>query len=179
MMTRKNDNLMLFEAIELRSELDRHIKLLESLIGEIKVKRERLFTGSDEDEDKEPATGFDIHEIEERLKKLQKKKVKLNQAIQSANFNARIDHDQEKISIAEALEVRKSLQAEEEVISKRVVNSAYNKIIHKEERDIVRKPTHPFLASYEDYKRHVTTLRRLVTRIHSANHNTEVVFTDE
>ncbi len=82
-MPDKKGNLYLYEAIELRNEYDRHVELLEGLLGESSKKR-RLF--NDDDEDKDPAADFNQKEIENRLKKLQTKRVKLNQEIQKTNF---------------------------------------------------------------------------------------------
>ena len=63
-MPDQKGNLYLFEAIELRNEYDRHIKLIENLIGESETKRGRLFHNSD-DEGKEPAAEFNQKELEE------------------------------------------------------------------------------------------------------------------
>jgi hypothetical protein len=177
-MPDEKGNLYVFEAIELRSEYDRHIKLLEQLVTSDQSKRERLF-GAKEEEEKEPATGFDPKQVEEQLKKLQTKRVKLNQAIQVANFEAQIDHRGEQISLAEALEIRKRLRADLDALSQRVLNSAYKRIIHKEERDIVREPTHTFPQSYQEFQDKLRTLRQLITQLHRANHRNTVKFKDE
>ena len=176
-MPDKKGNLYLFEAIELRNEYDRHIKLLEKLIGE--DKNDRDFFRKSDDEEKEPAADFSQKELEQKLKKLHTKRIKLNQAIQTANFKFQIDYDGEKISIAEALEIRKNLMADKEAISQRVVDSAYVRIIHKEERDIVRKPRHAFKKTYEDFQNNLKKLRHFVTQIHIANHKNIVNFKDE
>lgn len=178
-MTKGKENLKLFEAIELRNEYDKHIKLLDELIGGTKEKHERFYLNRNEDEDKSPVPGFSLKETEERLKKYQTKKVKLNQAIQAANFTNKIDFDNDKISLAEALEIRKNLQTESEGSHKRVVDAAYNRVLHKEERDIVLKPARSFNESCEDFNMNTLKLRRLISRIHVANHNTEVEFKDE
>ncbi len=177
-MPDKKGNLHLFEAIELRNEYDRHIKLMESLIGESPTKRDRLFHSSD-GEEKEPSAEFDQKELEERLKKLQTKRIKLNQAIQMANFKAQIDYEGEKISLAEALEVRKNLLADNEAVSQRVLDSAYKRVIHKEERDIVHEPKHSFQKTYEEFQNNLRKLRLVVDQIHIVNHETTVNFKDE
>jgi len=177
-MPDQNGDLYLFEAIELRHEYDRHIKLIENLLGESGSRRERLFRSSEEEE-REPAADFDPDELEQRLKKVQTKRIKLNQVIQKANFDIRVDCDGEKISIAEGLEIRKKLLADQEALSQRVLSSAYKRIIHKEERDIVREPTQPFRKSYEEFQDNLKKLRHLVTQIHIANHANTVKFKDE
>lgn len=177
-MPDKKGNLYLFEAIELRNEYDRHIKLLEELLEEDKSKRGRLLQSSNEEE-KEPAADFEQEELEERLKKLQTKRVKLNQAIQMANFEYQISYNGEDISIAEALEIRKNLLSDQKAISQRVLSSAYNRIIHKEERDIVHEPRHSFKETYEEFQNNLKQLRHLITQIHVANHENSVEFKDE
>ncbi|MFQ5686127.1 MAG: hypothetical protein ACE5GV_05645 [Candidatus Scalindua sp.] len=177
-MPDKKGNLYLFEAIELRHEYDRHIKLLEKLIEGDKNKSDRFFHNRDEEEI-EPASDFNQKELEEKLKKIQTKRVKLNQAIQVANFKYQIDFDGEKISIAEALEIRKNLFTDIEAISQRVINSAYKRIIHKEERDIVHEPKHPFKQSYESYQNNMRKIRHIVTQIHIVNHKSVVNFREE
>ena len=164
-MPDEKGNVYVFEAIELRNEYDRHIKLLEQLVAGEQTKREGLFHRSDE-EKREPTSEFEQHVIEERLKKLQTKRVKLNQAIQVANFQYQIEYQGEQISLAEALELRKNLLADLNAKSQRVQDSAYKRIIHKEERDIVHEPRHSFHQSYEDFQNTLRRLRHLVTQIH-------------
>ncbi len=134
-MSGKKGNLHLYEAIELRSEYDRHIELLESLLGESAKKRG--FLNSDEDEGKEAAVGFNHKEIEKNLKKLQTKRVKLNQEIQKTNFNTQIEYQGKRMGIAEALEVRKNLLEDMKAVAQRVEKSSFKRVIHKEGRDIV------------------------------------------
>ncbi len=175
-MVDENGNLYLYEAIELRNEYDRHIGLLQSLLGEYSKKR-GLF--KDDDEDKEPTTDFDLKETEEKLKKLQTKRVKLNQKIQETNFEVEIDCEGENISIAEALVLRKNLLADLNSISARVEKSSYRRVIHKEERDIYQEPRHKFDETYKEYRKCLQQLRRLVNQIHAVNHTATVKFKDE
>ncbi len=171
-------NLYLFEAIELRNEYDRHIKLMENLLEEDDDKSNRLFRNREEGE-KEPAQGFDRKKIEEQLKKLGIKRIKLNQAIQAANFKYKIDHNGDRISIAEALEVRKNLLNDIESISNRVIGSAYKRIIYKEKRDIIKNPKQPFEKVYDNYIDTIKKIRTIITRIHIANYSSIVNFREE
>lgn len=176
-MPDEKGRLYLFEAIELRNEYDRHIKLLESLLEGDNSKRDRFL--SDREEEKEPVEDFKYQEIEQMLKKLQTKRVKLNQAIQVANFHYQVQFDGENISIAEALEIRKSILADLSADSKRVLNSAYKRIIHKEERDIVHEPKQKFTDSYDQYTKNLKKLRDLIIQIHTTNHEGVVNFKEE
>lgn len=177
-MPDKKGNLYLFEAIELRGEYDRHIKLLQDLIEETGAGKGGLFSRKD-DEEREPAADFDLKKLEERLKKLQTKRVKLNQGIQKTNFETQIDYNGEKISIAEALEIRKNLLADKKAISESVMDSACKRIIYKEERDIVHEPKRPFKETYKDFQKNLRNLRHLANQIHIANHKSAINFKDE
>src|SRR3990172_6814882 len=173
-MVNKKNNLHLYEAIELRNEYDRHISLLQSLLGEYSRKR-----GLFKDDDEEPTTDFDLKETEEKLKKLQTKRVKLNQKIQETNYEIKIDCEGESISIAEALVLRKNLLSDINGISARVEKSSYRRVIHKEERDIYQEPRHKFDDTYKEYRKYLKQLRRLVNQVHAVNHTAIVKFKDE
>lgn len=177
-MPDKKGNLYLYEAIEMRKEYDRHIKLIENVLDEDGSRRGDFLRRGD-DEEKVPSNDFDKEKLQQTLKSIQTKRVKLNQAIQTANFENQVKYDGEEISLAEALEVRKNLLTDIEALSQRVQNSAYKRVIHKEERDIVREPTHSFSKSYEEYRDALKKLRNLVTGIHVLNHTSTVTFKDE
>ena len=175
-MVNKKGNLHLYEAIELRNEYDRHIGLLQSLLGEYS-KRRGLF--KDDEEEKEPATDFDLRVTEEMLKKLQTKRVKLNQKIQETNYEIKIDCEGESISIAEALVLRKNLISYISTVAARVEKSSYRRVIHKEERDIYQEPRHKFDETYKEYRKCLQQLRRMVNQIHAVNHTATVKFKDK
>lgn len=177
-MTDNKNNLILFEAIELRNLYDRQIKLLDKLSWEGSDKSDRIF-GNSREEEKEPADDFNSKEMDKQLKSIQTKRVKLNQAIQRTNYENSIEYLGEKVTIAEALEIRKNLISDLEAISNRVQNSAYNRILHKEERDIVHKPKHSFQSVYDEFNVKLKSLRDLINMIHRINHQAIVQFKDE
>lgn len=176
-MADKKRNLYLYEAIELRSEYDNHIALLGELLGGSAQKRTGFF--DKDDENKDPAADFNQEEIRNTLKKLQTKRVTLNQEIQKTNFNTQIAYEGSQISISQALEVRKNLLNDIKAIAARVEKSSYRRVIHKEGRDIVQEPRHRFTEVYREYQDSLRQLRRLVTQIHAANHSAIVKFKDE
>ncbi len=178
MMPDDNGNLYVFEAVELRNAYDRHIALLEQLVAEEQTKRDRLFPRTEEEE-REPAADFDPKQIETQFKKLQTKRVKLNQAIQVSNFESHIMYQGEETSVAEALEIRKHVLADIQALSQRVQSSAYKRVIHKEERDIVHEPRHAFRQTYDEFQEKLRIVRQLMTQIHRANHQNMVKFKDE
>ncbi|MGD0283154.1 MAG: hypothetical protein ABSB95_12420 [Dissulfurispiraceae bacterium] len=176
-MPDKKGNLYLYEAIELRNDYNSHIALLEGLLGE--PSKKRGFYDNDDDKDKDLAADFNQKEVESRLKKLQTKRVKLNQEIQKTNFGTQIEYEGAEISIAEALEVRKNLLGDIKGISARVEKSSYRRVIHKEGRDIVQEPRHKFTETYGEYQDSLRHFRSLVTQIHAANHSATVSYKDE
>lgn len=176
-MPDKKGNLYLYEAIELRNEYDRHVELLGGLLATESSKRRGLF--HDDNEDKDPAADFDQKEIEDRLRKLQTKRVKLNQEIQKTNFGTQIEYEGNGISLAEALEVRKNLLGDIKALAARVEKSSYRRVIHKEGRDIVQEPRHRFPETYREYQESLRRLRGLVTQVHAANHSATVIYKDE
>lgn len=176
-MPDENGKLHLFEAIELRNSYDRHIKLLEQVFADRPAATGGLFRH--DEEEREPSEGVELKNIEARLKKLQTKRVKLNQAIQIANFQHHIAFQGDEVTLSEALELRKNMLADLAAMAQRVENSAYKRIIHKEERDIVHEPRHAFQQSYDEYLKLLSAFRSLVTAIHRANHGVVVNFRDE
>lgn len=177
-MPDESGKLYLFEAIELRNDFDRRIKLLEHLVEKDQTKNERLFRHSDEEE-KQPVADFDVKELEKALEGIQLKRVKLNQAIQKANFAYQVQQNGQELSLAEALELRKKLLSDIEMLSYRIRNAAYKRVIHKEERDIVYEPKFGFIESYENFYDSLINLRQLVNQIHIVNHRAVVDFREE
>ena len=175
-MKDKKINLYLYEAIELRNEYDRHVELLQDLLGE-SAKKRGIF--SDYNDEKEASADFNQKEIEKRLKTLQTKRVKINQEIQKANFDTEVEFGGKKIRISEALEIRKNLLEDIKTAALRVEKSSYRRVIHKEGRDIVQEPRHKFTETYREYQDNLLQLRRLVDQIHAANHMAAVSFKDE
>jgi hypothetical protein len=129
-----NGKLYLYEALELRSTYDREIRLLGRLINPEEGRRGVFVTERDGAE-RRPAAGFDLQDTEARLKRL-----KLNEAIQVANFQNEIVFDGEPVSLARALQLRKALLQDLEQLAERAQEAAYVQIIHKEERDIEKVP---------------------------------------
>lgn len=173
-----NGKLYLYEALELRAAYDREIRLLGRLIKPEDGGRGSYLTVR-EDGDRRPAAGFDPDATEARLKRLRVKRLKLNEAIQVANFQSQIAFDGEAVSLAHALELRKALLQEIEGLANRVQEAAYVRIIHKEERDIEKRPTRPFDQAFADHGAALERLRGLMTALHRANHQVTVGFRDD
>jgi len=107
-MADKDERLKLYEALELRSELDARIKTIKDCLPEARQNRKGLFSFR-EDGNRRPSPEFDVVAARAGLKRLELRRRKLNSAIQHANFQHRIEHDGDSMTLSEALVVRKEL----------------------------------------------------------------------
>jgi hypothetical protein len=178
-MPDREGRLYLFEALALRDEYDQRIALLEKLLDPQGEHCGGLRFGASDSEVLQPAVGFEPSAIEAELKKLKTRRIKLNQEIQIANFHASFAFDGEEISLAQALEVRKALIAERDELLRRVVDSAYKRVIHKEERDVIKEPTRPFQRAYDEYHAVLYRLRTLMMAIRRLNQTVAVAFRED
>ncbi len=176
-MPDENGKLYLYEALELRAAYDREIRLLGRLIKPEEGRRGGFLSERDSTELR-AAPGFVLADAEARLKGLKVKRLKLNEAIQVANFRAEIPFDAESVSLARALELRKALLQDLEQLAERAQEAAYVRILHKEERDIEKVPPRAFADAYADYEETLERFRSLVSALHRANHQVTVAFRD-
>ena len=99
-----------------------------------------MFLRHDEDVRQRPAAGFRVDEVRDQLNALGIKKRKLNAAIQKVNFDTQIAIRGDEMSLSEALDLRKTVNAEIGELSTQLAASAYERVVYKEERDIVEAP---------------------------------------
>ena len=92
-MPDKKNNLFLYEALELRGEYKSRISTLKKLLPE-NVNQRSPFGGSDLNK---PVKNFEPKKVREKIKKLEYKQRKLNNAIQLANFENKIKVNNEKM----------------------------------------------------------------------------------
>lgn len=171
--------LYIYEALELRSEYDARIKTFKDTLPETRQNRGRLFLARDDDGRRRPVSDFDMAEVRRQLRKLEVKRRKLNSAIQQANFNSRVEYRQEPINLHEALETRKNLNEQIGELHTQVVNSAYEKVIYKEGRDIVEENELSYTSSVDDLDRARLAFRELNRKLRKASFETLVEFEDE
>ncbi len=171
--------LFIYEALELRSEYDARIKTFKDTLPETKQNRDRLFLSRDDDGRRRPCSDFDMAEVRRQLRKLEVKRRKLNSAIQQANFNSQFEYRGESINLNEALETRKSLNDQIGELHTQVVNSAYEKVIYKEGRDIVEENELSYTNSVNDLDSARLAFRELNRKLRKASFETLVQFEDE
>jgi hypothetical protein len=171
--------LYIYEALELRAEYDARIKTCKDTLPETRQNRDRLFFTRDDDGRRRPSPDFDMAEVRRQLRTLEVKRRKLNSAIQQANFNSIVDYRGESINLNEALETRKSLNEQIGELHTQVVNSAYEKVIYKEGRDIVEENELSYTNSVNDLDYARLAFRELNRKLRKASFETLIEFEDK
>ena len=177
-MTEVRKTIRLYEALELRGEYDARIKTLRDCLPETRQNR-GLFSRHDNDSSRRPAPGFSIPEVRDQLRALEFKRRKLNAAIQRANFEHRVEHEGDDMSLTEALETRKALNDRLGELHTQVVDSAYERVLHKEERDIVEDNELPYDDCRTRLNEARVEFRQLNRQIRAASFEVEVEYADE
>ena len=126
-----------------------------------------------------PSPDFDVAEVRRKLKKLETKRRKLNSAIQTTNFNYQIDFASESINLSEALETHKGLNERIGELHTQLVNSAYQKVIYKEQSDIVEESEIPYTECVENLEEARLAFRELNGKLRLASFEATVDFEDE
>ncbi len=173
------NRLFLYEALELRAELDARIKTFRDCLPETRSNRNRFDVFGGQEGRLVPAEDFDLKKVNEQIRALETKRRKLNNAIQKTNFQEQIEHAGEKPNLAEALEMRKGLNERIGELHTLVVDSAHRKVIYKEDRDIVEPFEVSFKESLEDLDEARKTFRDLNRKIRAASFTLTVDFLDE
>lgn len=177
-MQQNNAKLRLYAALELRAEYDGRIKTIKDCLPEARANGRFGFGRRDETRQR-PSAGFDLAQVRQRLRALEYKRRKLNSAIQAANFQHRLEFDGEEIHLGEALDVRKGLNTRVAELHGQVVESAYQRVIYKEDRDIVEDNDLSYADTAQALDEARTAFRRLSGQIRAAAFEVEVDFRDE
>jgi hypothetical protein len=122
---------------------------------------------------------FNVAEAREQLRKLELKRRKLNSAIQQANFHYRIDFRGDTLTLNEALEMRKGLNEQLGELHTQVVKAAYQRVIYKEDRDIVEPNELSYTDSVKTLEAARAAFRELNRKIRAAAFEVVVDFLDE
>lgn len=177
-MADKSERLKLYEALELRSELDARIKTFKDCLPEARQNRKGLFAFR-EDGNRRPSPEFDVAAARAGLKRLELRRRKLNSAIQHANLQHRVEHDGDSMTLSEALEVRKELNEAIGELHSQLVDSAFQRVIYKEDRDIVEESGLSYNECSERLDKARLTFRALNRRLRAASFEVSVDFRDE
>ncbi|HSL84120.1 MAG TPA: hypothetical protein VLF66_15210 [Thermoanaerobaculia bacterium] len=177
-MAEQRERLQLYEALELRAELDARIKTIKDCLPEARQNRGG-FLSYREDKNRRPSPDFDLEDARKRLKRLELRRRKLNAAIQQTNFQHRVEHDGESMTLAEALEVRKGLNEAIGELHSQLVESAWQRVIYKEDRDIVEESDLSYSECSERLETARLAFRSLNRRLRAASFDASVEFADE
>lgn len=172
------DGLKLYEALELRSELDARIKTIRDCLPEARKNRDRWLAPREEG-NRRPSPDFDPAAARDRLKRLELRRRKLNAAIQQANFRHRIEHDGEPMTLTEALEVRKGLNEAIGELHTQLVDSAWQRVIYKEDRDIVEETELSYTECSKRLEKARLEFRALNRGLRAASFEVSVDFRDD
>jgi hypothetical protein len=175
----ENKKLFLYEALELRAEYDGRIKTIKDCLPEVRQNRTSFSFIREDNGKRRPSPDFDVVRERKQLRKLEVKRRKLNSAIQHANFNHRIEFEGESINLNEALEARKGLNVKIGEIHTQVVNSAYQRIIYKEGRDIIEENELSYTECVDDLEKARIDFRALNRKLRKASFETMVEYRDE
>ena len=173
------NRLYLYEALELRAEYDARVKTLKDCLPEARQNRGRFSFGREEEGVYRPDPDFNVKEARDQLRKLEIKRRKLNSAIQQSNFQHQIDFRGDTITLSEALEIRKGLNEQIGEIHTQVVSSAYQRVIYKEDRDIVEPNELSYAECVRNLEEARLAFRELNRKIRAASFEIVVDFQDE
>jgi hypothetical protein len=175
----KKRKLYLYEALELRAEFDARIKTLKNCLPETRQNRDKFIFSRDDEGRRRPSPDFDLADARRKLRNLEIKRRKLNSAIQKTNFNCRIDFEGESVNLSEALETRKGLNESIGELHTQVVNSAYQRVIYKEGRDILEASEIPYTECVLNLEKVRLAFRELNRKLRRASFEETVDFEDE
>jgi hypothetical protein len=178
-MPDEKNNLFLYEALELRGEYDARMKDLRALLPENRTRRSGWLVGGESQESMVPAEDVDLSKLREKLQGLERKRVMLNSAIQQANYENRLTALGETMSLARALEERKATDKRIGELHERLVQSAFVKVIYKEDRDIVTPNNSSFTETRQELDEARISFRELNRRLREAAFKVTVDFKDE
>ncbi len=174
-----NNRLFLYEALELRAEYDARIKTLKDCLPETKQQRGRFVYTHDDTGMYRPSPDLSLSEAREQLGQLEIKRRKLNSAIQKANFAHTLALRGDTISLSEALEMRKGLNGQIGELHTQAVKAAYQRVIYKEDRDIVEPSEVSYGASVAQLDDARRAFRELNRHIRAATFAVVIDFQDE
>ena len=178
-MADPQQQLLLYEALELRAEYDARMKTLKDCLPEGQQPRDRFAFAHADDSRARPSPEFDVAVAREQLRTLEFKRRKLNNAIQQANFQHQLEIGGEVITLSEALELRKGLNTQLGELHTQVVKATYQRVIYKEDRDIVEPTDFSYTQCVQALDDARVAFREVNRKIRAAAFEVRVAFRDE
>ncbi|MFP4705604.1 MAG: hypothetical protein ACLFMV_12415 [Spirochaetaceae bacterium] len=178
-MPDSDKRLLIYEALELRSEYDAQIETLRKCLPESRNSSRASLLERADGGAYRPADGVDPTKLRREIRALEHKRHKLNAAIQAANFTNTVHVGGEEVTLAEALELRKATNTRIGELGSQLVRSAVVRVVHKEDRDIEEAPDVSFGDARRELQEAREEFRRLNRALREASHRVPVDFTDE
>jgi hypothetical protein len=178
-MADTQQQLLLYEALELRAEYDTRMKTLKDCLPEGQQPRDRYAFAHPDGSRSRPSPEFDVAAAREQLRTLEVKRRKLNSAIQQVNFQHQLEIGGETVTLNEALELRKGLNTQLGELHTQVVKSAYQRVIYKEDRDIVEPTDVSYAQCVQALDATRMAFREVNRKIRAAAYAVCVAFRDE
>jgi len=189
------NNLYLYEAIELRREFELRKKILNNLLSK-QVENSRVMNDSDRlsrsyftyryrrsekqiDNKLIPIPELDISKIRKNIRKLEFKWGKLNNAIQKINHTLKLEINNESMTLAEALDLRKYTHKRIDQLRNELNRLTFGKIIYKEGRNVEVFPDGSFKETEEELEFNMLLYRELTRKTRKISFETTVQFKDE
>jgi len=173
-----NNNLYLYEALEIRRECDTRINTLNTLLPE-EIYGLKTQYSSYSSQRYFPTPDLKISEILEKIQALEVKKRKLNSAIQKVNLHLKINVNNEALTLSDALFLRKATENKIEQLKKSLKIAAYGRVIYKEDRNIEELPMISFKKIKEELEYKLSLFHELNTKIRSVSYDAIVDFKNE
>jgi len=177
-MPDQNNKIYLYEALELRAEYNSRLNTYKDLLPEAQNTGSGLWDSSD-DVRYRPVEEFDVENLREKIKNLEYKQRKLNNAIQEANYETFIEYNGREINLTEALDLRKAVNDEIKELRKKLQKAAYEKVIYKEDRDIVEEPEISYTKMEKELEKKRKEFRKLNRKLREISFATVIDFKDE
>jgi len=178
-MADPQQQLLLYEALELRAEYDARMKTLKDCLPEGQQPHDRFAFAHVDDSRTRPSPEFDVAAAREQLRTLEFKRRKLNNAIQQANFQHQLQIGGDPVTLSEALELRKGLNTQLGELHTQVVKAAYQRVIYKEDRDIVEPTDLSYTQCVQRLDDTRVAFREVNRKIRAAAFAVRVAFRDE
>lgn len=178
-MAESKKGMLIYEALELRSEYDSRMETLRSCIPETRGAGRTAFLSRLDTDLSRPADGVDVSALRAEVRMLEHKRHKLNVAIQTANFANSVRIADENVTLTEALELRKAAKLRVGELSTQLAHSSTIRVIHKEDRDIIEGPDVPFAEVRGRLEEARVEFRRLNRALRRASFEVSVDFADE
>jgi len=175
-MSENPKKLYIYEALELQREYEERIKILSKLISDL---NHIIHEYRDDDTIRlVPISDMNQSEVKDKIRELEYKQRKLNNAIQYTNQNQTIEINNETMTLAEALHLKKSTGNKIKINQKELKSASYGRIIYKENRDIKELPGLSFNETEKRLEYNYLLFREINIKLRKISFEVTIDFTE-